>query len=232
VRKVGIIIFVIALAIGVVLANMSSFGRLGGRIFNVSVNFGAEKGSGNIVTESRDVAGFSSLDVSGVFKVEAVAQKDFALTVEADDNLLPFIKTEVRNGTLYIESDKRLKSRSAITIKVAAPDLENVRTSGAATVAVSGLANDHFDLDTSGASKISLQGSTNELKVDVSGASQIDGGSLVSEKATVDASGACTVNVNAANELNVDASGASKIFYTGNAKVNKSTSGASSVTQK
>jgi putative autotransporter adhesin-like protein len=108
-KKVGFIIFIVALVAGVILANLSGFGRLGSSPFNVSFNFGKVSGSGNVITETRDVRDFSSIDVSGIFKVEATAQKDFRVEVQTDDNLLPFITTEVRDGVLHIEAEKRLK---------------------------------------------------------------------------------------------------------------------------
>lgn len=235
VKKLGVIIFVVALVAGVILANLSAFGRLGWNIGSVSVNFGGVTGSGNVVTETRDIRDFSSLEVSGIFRIEVTAQKDFDVAVQADDNLMPFIKTEVRGGVLHIESEKHLKTSGPIVVRIAAPDLENIEASGVSSVSVKNLKSDKFGLDTSGASKITVQGSAANFTVDVSGASQIDAGELAAENATVGASGASNVTVNVSSKLNADASGASKIFYSGPVKsenVVKKTSGASSVTQK
>ena len=232
-KKVGIIVFVIALVVGVVLANMSSFGRLGTKFFNVSMNFGGVSGSGNVVKEARDIRDFQSLDVGGIFRVEITAQKDFSVEVEADDNLQPLIKTEVRGGTLHIEADKHLKSNSPIVIRVSAPDIENLEASGVSNISLGNIKNERLGIDSSGASKISVQGETSELVIDVSGASCIDADALRTSSAKVGASGASSVTVSVSNDLAADASGASKIFYSGTAKnVVKKTSGASSVTQK
>ena len=231
-KKLGIIIFIFALVAGVILANMSSFGRIG-KIFNVSLNFGGVSGSGNIVKQTRDISDFKALDVGGVFKVEVTAQKEFKVEVESDDNLLPLIRTEVRDGTLYVEADKHLKSSSPIIVRVSAPDIENFGASGASNISVTNIKNDHVGVDSSGASKISIQGDTRDLAVDVSGASRIDAASLNTAIAKVGASGASNVAVTVSDELTVDASGASKITYSGTPKnIVKKTSGVSSVTQK
>ena len=87
-------------------------------------------------------------------------------------------------------------------------------------------------MDISGKSHITVDGSATDLDIDISGASDVDAGSLAVETATVDASGASSATVNVSRQLNADASGASKIYYTGNANVNKSASGASRVIQK
>ena len=55
-------------------------------------------------TEKREVSEFKAIDVSGVFKVEITAQKDFDVKVEADDNLLQYIKTEVDGETFEISN--------------------------------------------------------------------------------------------------------------------------------
>ncbi|HQU94415.1 MAG TPA: head GIN domain-containing protein, partial [Pyrinomonadaceae bacterium] len=231
-KKVGLIVFVVAVGIGVAVASLFSWGKATESIVHFNVNFGAEKGSGNVASERRTVEEFSKLDVSHVFQVEVVAQSDYAVEVEADDNLLQFIKTEVSGDTLHIELDQRVKTSNGMKIRISAPDIERVQASGASRVNISNLKNSELAIDTSGASKINVSGETGTLTVDVSGASQIDAGELSTVIANVDASGASHVNVNVSKDLTAEASGASRITYSGPAHVSKSTSGASSVSQK
>lgn len=232
-KKVGIIVFVVAVLLGVVFSNFFSWGKASGKIFNFSFNIASQHGSGNIVTENRDVKGFKSIDVSGVFQVEIVAQKDFSVQVEADDNLMQYIKTEVNNGVLEISAEKRIKSESGLKIRISAPDIEKIEASGVSKVSLAEVKNQGLEIDTSGASKVSLAGETAKLIVDVSGASNIDAGNLKAVNATIEASGASQVNVFVTNNLRTDASGASKITYAGTpVEVVKKTSGASSVSQK
>ena len=231
-KKIGFIVFAVAVVVGVTVASLFSWGKATESIVNFKVNFGAEKGSGNVASERREVAEFSKIDVSHVFQVEVTAQSEFGVEVEADDNLLQFIKTEVRGDTLYIDLDQRVKTSNGMKIRISAPDIERVDASGASRVNISNLKNSELAVDTSGASKINVMGETGTLTVDVSGASQIDLGNLSAASANIDASGASFVNVNVANELIADASGASRITYAGSPKIQKSTSGASSVSQK
>ena len=231
-KKIGFIVFAVAVVVGVTVASLFSWGKATESIVNFKVNFGAEKGSGNVASERREVAEFSKIDVSHVFQVEVTAQSEFGVEVEADDNLLQFIKTEVRGDTLYIDLDQRVKTSNGMKIRISAPDIERVDASGASRVNISNLKNSELTVDTSGASKINVAGETGTLTVDVSGASQIDLGNLQAASANIDASGASFVSVNVANELIADASGASRITYAGSPKVQKSTHGASSVSQK
>lgn len=231
-KRIGFLIFIAAIVLGVLFANFTSFGRASGSLINFSFGSGI-KGSGVAAIEARDITDFNSVDVGGVFQVEITAQKDFAVEVEADDNLLQYIETEISGETLRITSDKRLNPSSPIRIRISAPDIERIKSSGASKVSLNDLKNSELTVDTSGVSKVTLAGQTANLTVDVSGASHIDAENLAAENANIDASGASHVSVNVLNELRSDASGASKIRYTGSPKsVEKNTSGASSVKQK
>ncbi len=231
-KKIGIIIFIIALLIGVGLANVFSFGKTSARFFNFKFNRGVA-GSGNIVNENREVSNFKAIDVGGFFQVEIVAQKDFSVEVQADDNLLPLIKTEVSDGVLKIETSEKFNSKSPIIVKVSAPNIEEIEVSGASKVNLIDLNNESLNVDASGASKISVSGTTASLTVDVSGASKLDAENLKSENAGIEASGASSVNLFVSGDLTTNASGASNVRYSGTPKnLKNKTSGASSVKAK
>lgn len=231
-KKVGLIIFASALIIGLVCANAFTFGQAKTSFFSFSL-FEGVKGSGNIVSEKRDLSGFNGVDVGGVFKVDITAQKDFSVSIEADDNLLPFIKTEVRDGILKISTDGRIKTSNSLRVHISAPDISDLNASGASNVTLTGVKNSSLSVDSSGASKIEVGGETSNLTVDVSGASKIQADDLKTVDANIDASGASSVYVNVSGVLKSDASGASRVTYGGSpTNVQKKTSGASRVSPK
>lgn len=233
-KKFGFIIFIVALVIGVCLANAFAFGKPSVGFFSFNFKFGrGVQGSGNVVNEKRNLSNFKGVDVGGIYEVEIVAQKDFSVEVEADDNLLPLIKTEVDNGTLEISSEKRFNSKNPIRIKISAPNIEELEVSGVSKVSLSNLDNNFLKVDASGASKMEISGRTVDLNIESSGACKINAENLQSQNATIDASGASNINVSVAGDLKVDASGASKITYAGNPQnIEKDTSGAGSVRGK
>ena len=57
-------------------------------------NFTAVRGSGNVVTQERQVSGFDSVALSGVGEVFITQGDKESLTVETDDNLMRYIQTE------------------------------------------------------------------------------------------------------------------------------------------
>ncbi|MEJ7849173.1 MAG: head GIN domain-containing protein [Pyrinomonadaceae bacterium] len=211
-----------------IIANFISFGKTADQVFdNVSVSSDVH-GSGNVVSEKRDLNDFSGIDVSGAFEVEVVSQKDFSVEIEADDNLLPQIKTEVRNGILRISNEDDIKTNNPIRVRISAPDIGRIEVSGATKVSVADLKNEELKLDISGASKVRLSGVTGNLSAEISGASHVDAEHLKASIANVEASGASRADINVSEELIADASGASKINYTGSPKsARKNSSGVS-----
>ncbi len=230
-KKIGLIVFIAALTIGVVLATISSFGKISGKFF--TFNIGGVHGSGTMKTDVRDLSGFSAIDVSGAFEVEIVAQKDFSVEVEADDNLLEFIKTEIKGDTLKIKSTKRLKSSGPLKVRITVPNIESLDLSGASKVTLANLNSDSLHLDSSGASKITIEGITKSFEIEMSGASKLDAENLKAENVSVDSSGASSAHVYVTNELKANLSGATNVTYSGSPKsVQKKASGASSVREK
>jgi len=231
-KKIGIIVFAAAILFGVAFANFISFGKTTEKFFNFSINSDT-CGSGNLASEKRDLDDFTGIDVGGVFEVEIVSQKDFSVEIEADDNLLPLIKTEVRGGVLRISTEVDIKSKNSIRVRISAPDMDSIEASGASKVSVADLKNSELKLDISGVSKVTLAGETGNLSADISGASHVNAENLKAENAAVEASGASHANVNVTGQLKADASGASRINYSGSPKsAEKNSSGASNISGK
>ena len=60
------------------------------------------RGSGNVVSETRDAMGFSSIALLGIGTVDLRQTGNDSLVVEAEDNLLPLLSTRIENGTLKL----------------------------------------------------------------------------------------------------------------------------------
>lgn len=233
-KKIGLIVFAVCIVVGLSLANLFSSGRMFTRPFNFNVDFGkGVRGSGNVATEKRGVAGFNSVDVSGVFQVEIVAGKDYSVEVQADDNVLPLVETKVDGNVLHIDLSEKASTRNDLIVRITAPNIERVETTGAAKVTASGISNDSFAIESTGASKVNLSGQTAKLDIEITGASLVDAEQLQAVNVDINASGASKIAVNVSGELHSEASGASKIVYSGDPKtVDNHQSGASSISKK
>lgn len=198
-----------------------------------NVNVTGIRGSGNLKSESRSLAGFKKIKAGGTVKLDVAFQNDFNVSIETDDNLLEHVVTEVKGDTLTIESRGKISPSTFINVKVAMPELTNVDLSGASTGVINGVKTEDLNLVVSGASKIQVGGEVKRLEASVSGASGVDAEGLRAENAEVDASGASNATVNAANNADLTASGASSVYYVGDPKnLTQNSSGASSIKKK
>ncbi len=206
-------------------------------------------GSGNIEKETRTVSSFDALDISNAFDVYLTQGNKESLVIEADDNILKHIYTEVVAGKLKIYTKGNIRRIKTMKAYISFKKLDEIELSCAVeihgenamkfedlTIDASGaseiylkLTADRVYLDLSGASEIEFSGSANELVVDASGASEIKAIDFEVDDCILEASGACSVKVFANRNLEVDASGASTVRYKGSPSVEIDVSGVSSV---
>ena len=223
-------------------------------INNTSITFGSgEKvvGSGVMVEKTVPIDAVTRVDLQAIGRLEIIQGENEGLVVQAEDNLMEYIITEVNGDQLRLGVQPKfiLSPKKEIVYTLTIKDLEYMEVSGAATaniptletddltVQVSGASNCTIDsltavtlrVEVSGASHAQISGTVDELQADVSGASSLKAGDLESREANVDASGAGNVTVWVTDDLNADASGAASINYYGDPDVREDTSGAASV---
>ncbi len=190
------------------------------------------RGSGKRKTEKRDLPAFTSIETTGAFEVEVKCQKPVSFEIEADDNLLPLVETEVRGGVLHLSTTKGYSSKGGIIARINVPDLASIKSTGAGKFHITDVKNDSFEIRSTGVAQLDAAGQSKSVKISSTGAGQIDAHNLRADKADVDLTGAAVVEVNAVDELEVKVSGAGHVIYSGNPKVNKNVSGAGQVTKK
>lgn len=191
------------------------------------------RGSGNVKSETRNLSGFKKIKAGSAVVLNVTVGKEFSVVVEADDNLLEHVTTEVSGDSLVIGTRDSISAKSDIRATVAMPALSALDISGASNVTVGGAAGEDLKIVAGGASRVKIGGQVKELHANASGASNIDAESLPVENAEVEASGASTITVNASGKADLNASGASTVIYLGEPKeLKQDSSGASSVRKK
>jgi hypothetical protein len=208
-------------------------------------------GNGNIVSEKRDVKGFSGISASSAAHVVVEKGKDYSCVVSLDSNLLPSFRTAVEHGVLVMgfapgTFPKRVRK---LEIKITMPEIKKIVASGASNVELGqGFAGKELSVDLSGASKLNaaaeyeilgvkasgaskadLSGKYGDIAIDLSGASHMicDGGAL---GLTGSVSGASTVGFErcALKDADLKVSGASNVRLSDvSSKIKADLSGAS-----
>ncbi len=209
-------------------------------------------GNGNVVSETRDVESFDEIHVGGAFKVILVQGDSEGLSIEADENLLPMIKTSVRGNKLIINTSETIGRARKLNLYVSFRELKKLDVSGACDVVGEGMLHfssleiegsgaseidlsleaDLLRFDCSGAAEIDLSGSSNQCTIEISGAADVDAFDLLVKQMEIRASGAADLRVHATESLKVNASGAASVVYRGNPNISQSISGAGSVRQE
>ena len=190
-------------------------------------------GSGNRKTEKRELKPFNSIDTSGAYEINITCQKPASFEIEADDNILPLIKTEVRDGILFVSNTQEYHSSKSTALRVTMTELNSVSSSGAAEVKIADANSSDLKIASTGADSVDAAGKAKSVTISSTGAGNIDASKLTAEKAKVDISGAANVDVYASEQLDVTVSGVGSVTYSGNPKVvNKNVSGIGSVNPK
>ena len=150
------------------------------------------RGSGPARTEARTVSDFHAIDLSLAGDVEFSVSDRYSVEVQAQDNLLPILKTEVENGKLKIYFSENVCHSENVKIRVSAPAFDEFNVSGSGTIrAMTAVKADKMDVDVSGSGNIYLsQGKFGNVDCDISGSGGIElGGTANTLEAEVAGSG-------------------------------------------
>jgi len=190
-------------------------------------------GSGVRKSEKRDLKPFKAIDTTGAYKIDVTCQKTSSFEIEADDNLLPLIKTDVLDGILVVSSDQRINASKPVVLRVSLPELSSVTSRGAGEIKITDAAGDSLKIESTGAASVYANGKVKTVTISSTGAGEVDTTNLKAEKATVEVKGAANIDTYATEQLDVTVAGAGSVTYSGNPKVvHKSVSGFGSVNKK
>jgi hypothetical protein len=189
------------------------------------VNFGI-RGSGVAKSEIRTVNEFDQIELDGAGTLNISFADAPSLKVQADDNLLEFIKTDVQDRILKISFSESVSPRTTTTFDVALKSLKRVAVSGAAKIAMKSAKLQDFSLKISGAGNFVGDGEAESVALDISGAADVDISELRAKSVQVTLSGAGQVDAYASESLDARVSGTGFVTCSGNPKtVNKKVDG-------
>lgn len=176
------------------------------------------KGDGKIVDQPRSVSGFDKLDIKGSFVVSLNSdQASPALEVKGDQNLQPYIMSQVNDNTLVVSVKRgsRLVPSQPIQLVINAKKIKEADLSGSNTFVADKLSGDQFDLEVAGESNVELQGKVSSTVLDLEGSAVVNAKGLQSTEVDVKVEGAGKVVVQVGQKLNVSIKGAGVVTYFG-----------------
>ena len=207
------------------------------------------KGNGNVKTESRTVGSFTAVDSRGSMNVDISYGQGNTVSVEADENLLPYIVTKVEGDKLLITtSDKAgISSKNKLVVHVTMAKVTGLAVSGSGNITGSGqFSNDNttklsvsgsgnmklgfasfsaIDASVNGSGNMELtDGKTTSINASVSGSGNITAYAVESKTVKARVSGSGNVKVTASESLEAVSSGSGNVYYKGTATVVKAQS--------
>src|SRR5262245_59068665 len=133
--------------------------------------FDAVSGSGAVTTETRPVSDFKAITLSGSGRLVVEQGEAESLTITADDNLLPLLTSEVKDGQLAlgVKKGSSIRTSKEIVYKVTARSLEEVNVSGSGSVELKGLKGEQLRFELSGSGGLTAAGEVDRFDLRTSG---------------------------------------------------------------
>ena len=188
-------------------------------------------GSGNMITESRDVSGFDEIVLLGSGDVIVEVTGTESLEIEAEDNVMPLLTSDVVNGRLELGVDGSITTTRGITYRINAAELVGVTVSGSGDVTGTAIDADVFRAAIDGSGNVDLTGTSNNITVRVAGSGNFDGRDIESATGEITIDGSGNARVNVTDELTVTINGSGNVDYEGNPALSQTINGSGNVSR-
>ncbi len=209
-----------------------------------------EKGNGVITTSEREInEEFTKITTSEGLEVYVTQADEFSISVEADENIIELIGTEISNNTLKIHAIKNIGNATK-NVYVSLPEITSLKSSSGSFLKIENTIKNNdlvidtssgstlkatievknLELEASSGSNIKLSGTSKTSTIDASSGANIKASNLTTAICDAEASSGANVSILVSESLTADASSGGNISYSGNAKVSKNKSVSGSVT--
>lgn len=188
-------------------------------------------GSGNMITESRDVSGFDEIVLLGSGDVTVEVTGTESLEIEAEDNVMPLLTSDVVNGRLELGVDGSITTTRGITYRITAAELVGVTVKGSGDVTATAIDADVFRAAIDGSGNVDLTGTSNNITVRVAGSGNFDGRDIESATGEITIDGSGNARVNVTDELTVTINGSGNVDYEGNPALSQTINGSGNVSR-
>jgi hypothetical protein len=209
------------------------------------------RGTGNVISEERQVSGFNNISVSGGMHLYLSQGDEEMLQIEAEDNILPFIESYVEDGLLVVRYERGRSFRTQYPVRVHAVMVEvrEIIGSGGSQIQTKNIESDtlsivlsgggggefmsidttHLSVNFSGGSKGTFSGRAAEQVVCISGGGRYHAEEVESNSTRINLSGGAGGIVWVKDSLDATLSGGSLLEYYGDPRVTQQLSGGSRI---
>ena len=216
------------------------------------------RGSGNRVSEPRQLPDFQAIALAGAMDLAVRQGAVQAVQVQADDNLLPLLETVVETGTngptlmVRWKKGQSIQHSGKVLVSVTVPRLVAVGASGSGDVKVEAfntpslqislsgsgdarldkLSTEDLGIRLAGSGDVSGNGRAIRVKLSIAGSGDVRLADLGADEVSIKIAGSGNAAINAQKKLDISIAGSGDVSYTGNAAVTMSSAGSGRVTKR
>jgi hypothetical protein len=202
-----------------------------------------ERGNGNIITIEKIVPDFESIRNRSKGLVRIYKSDIFRVSVEADENLQKFIKTDVKNNHLTIDITNRARFIfTTFVVNVYTPSFTNISASGTGKIEIIDkiyvpivrlsangtgdvegvIESGELNASLNGTGDINIRGFAGRANIRINGTGSFNGYELETRDVDIGINGTGDVIIWATETLVTRNSGTGKIEYRGNPRITSS----------
>ncbi len=188
------------------------------------------RGQGSTLSESRSLSGFHSINnaiVADVFLTQGSPQN---VRIEAQQNILEVLQTEVVNEELILSFEECVEDLEKVTVTITLPEITRLTLSGVGNFTVQ---NDvdlaALDVFLVGVGDFNLRGTTEDLFISLVGVGNVNAFDLSTDSCEISIVGAGNAEVFVNDTLDVTIVGAGTVFYKGDPAITSNITGTGSI---
>ncbi len=227
-------------------------------LLGVTVSLHAQErisGNGHMKKETRPAGrAFDEISSSGKYRILLKQGSTHAIEIEADENILPYLETEIDDNELSLHPKKgyNISPSKPITVWITLANLKEINASGQAEIVTEGtfkgasletnfsgrvdaklnVQYEKLEVAISGSGKMKLSGRADQAEIAVSGSGEVDAPEMQSQHMELQISGSGNASVNVSKKLEVAISGSGNVKYRGNPSIEQMVSGRGKVTHE
>ncbi len=191
------------------------------------------KGSGDRISENREVKSFNKIRSSGSADIYITVGEKQSIKVTIDDNIIEYIQTEVKGKTLRVYCEESYRSRKGCRIDITLPEIKGITLKGSGDIYIDNLEGEFFEYVLKGSGDMYAKGEIEELELSLYGSGDIDTRELIAQNAEVVIKGSGNIDVYADRIMDCSIYGSGDIKYYGNPKdITKHVAGSGSIKKR
>ncbi len=210
------------------------------------------QGTGPVISETREIKPFNSIELDINAEVYLSNDTTYIMKIEAQENILSHLRTEVRGNRLEIDFDKGcFIDYKKVIIYLSTNKLEEIEINGSGNIIGKDVFNtEKIDIEIDGSGDVDLQlvsnkvgasisgsgdiilkGTAEKFRVDISGSGKVRAEELTTYKTDIDISGSGECYVYAHDYLDVSINGSGDVKYSGSPELRTHISGTGTVSK-